>query len=594
MTVPDRISALRAAMRRARLDAFIVPSNDPHQSEYVAEHWKAREWISGFSGSAGTVVVTRDQAGLWTDSRYFLQAESEIAGSEIILFRQGESGVPPYTDWLLEHFGPGNRIGIDGKIISGAGYGHLLEKLNRKALVLVTDQDPIAESWSDRPPLPQQPVYAHPEPYAGSSRAEKLAQIRAALVDLQADAHLVSTLDDIAWLTNLRGADVDFNPVFYAYVLVQRGAAMLFVDAPMVSEAMRTALKADHIEVLTPEALPQMLATLDGGTLLIDPENTAQALIDLIPDGCQVVHGAAPSTLLKAQKNATELAHLRQTMAKDAQALLRLYRWLEAELPSGRVTEARVAAQLQNFRAAQPNYRGESFPAIAGYGPNGAIVHYRPDPENSATLRPEGIFLLDSGGQYLDGTTDITRTVALGPVSAQARRDYTLVLKGHIALARARFPVGKSGYHLDTLARMHLWEHGQDYGHGTGHGVGFFLNVHEGPHGIRGAHRGAATTVLEPGMVISNEPGYYASSQYGIRIENLILVVPAPEHEGFLEFETLTLFPIDTALIDRSLLRDDEVAWLNDYHIRVLDTLRKKVEPEEFAWLVEKCRPLPL
>lgn len=589
--IPARLSDLRKVLADRNLDALIIPSNDPHSGEYVADHWQSRAWISGFTGSAGLVVVTADKAGLWTDSRYFLQGEQQLTGIGIELHKSGTPGVKDHIEWILDQFGPGKHVAIDGKLISEDGFSKLLEKLNTKAINLVTEFDPIGDIWKNRPPLPADQIYEHDVKFTGKSRGEKLAQVREVMAERGAENHLLSTLDDIAWLFNLRGSDVDFNPVFYAFALIQQNTASLFIDEAKVQEALRIRLKADKIEVLPLGSLPQMLYALDGSSLLYDPHSVVYALSYAIPDGCRRVRDSAPATLLKSIKNETEIGHIRQAMVKDGVALLRLYRWLEAEIESGTVTEAGVGEKLAAFRAEQAEYMDESFPAIAGYKGNGAIVHYRPEPGNSATLHREGIFLLDSGGQYLDGTTDITRTIALGPPTPEQQRDYTLVLKGHIALARARFPEGKSGYHLDTLARMYLWENGLDYGHGTGHGVGFFLNVHEGPQGIRGNHRGNAITEYQPGMFTSNEPGYYKSGEYGIRIENLILCVEAGEFPSgkFLEFETLTLFPIDTTLIDQDLLNEAERKWLNDYHATVLKKLSPKLNAEEKAWLEGKC-----
>ncbi|HHG86292.1 MAG TPA: aminopeptidase P family protein, partial [Bacteroidetes bacterium] len=507
--INSRIAHLRAALVREKLDALVIPSNDPHSGEYVADHWKAREWASGFTGSAGTVVITADHAGLWTDSRYFLQAESELAENEMQLHKLGEPGTLDHVAWLLAHLQPGGKVAIDGKLLSVSAYMKLGMRLMPASIKLVTAYDLIAECWTDRPALPTNSVFVHELKFSGKSTQDKLVAVRAAMRKVGAENHLLSTLDDIAWLYNLRGSDVECNPVFYAYSLIGLDSAVLFVDLDKVSETIITLLKQDGVTVLSQDALPTLLGSLDGSNLLFAPEATSVALWEQVPEGCEKIEGAAPTTLLKAVKNAIEIENIRQVMAKDGYALLRLYRWLEAEIEGGEVTEDQVAAKLAAFRAEGADYIGESFGAIAGYQGNGAIVHYRPLPGESATLKKEGIFLLDSGGQYLDGTTDITRTVALGTPTAEQKRDYTLVLKGHIALAKARFPAGSSGYQLDTLARMFLWEEGLDYGHGTGHGVGFFLNVHEGPQSIRGNHSGMATTTFLPGMFTSNEPGRY-------------------------------------------------------------------------------------
>lgn len=589
--VNARIAELRKAMAERHLDALIIPSNDPHVSEYVADHWKAREWASGFTGSAGTVVITAKHAGLWTDSRYFLQAEKELAGSEIVLHRLGTPHTPEHVGWILENMASGAKVAIDGQVLSVADHGPLYQKLAGKNLELVTAFDVVAACWQDRPELPKSPVFRHALKYAGRSTADKLADVRAVMAEKDAEYHLLSTLADIAWLFNLRGADVDCNPVFYAYALITSETASLIIDGDKVPEALAIELQQEGVTVLPPDSLGKLLATLFGSSLLYAPGGTSVAVQQHVPDDCRCIEGAAPSTLLKARKNDTEIANIRKVMVKDGIALLKLYRWLDAEIDQGSLTEDQVASQLAAFRAEQADYVGESFDAIAGFQGNGAIVHYRPEPGKGATLARDGIFLLDSGGQYRDGTTDITRTISLGNRTFEQMRDYTLVLKGHIALAKARFPKGTRGYHLDTFARMHLWEYGLDYGHGTGHGVGFFLNVHEGPQSIRGSHKGMATTVFEPGMFTSNEPGRYKAGEYGIRIENLVLCVEAGKTDAgeFLGFETLTLFPIDTQLMDMTLLTEPEIEWINDYHDKVLTELGPACNAEELAWLEEKC-----
>ncbi|HEX2899039.1 MAG TPA: aminopeptidase P family protein [Bacteroidia bacterium] len=588
----EKLESLRVAMRQAQLAALILPSNDPHQSEYVAPHWKAREWISGFTGSAGTAVVTLDAAGLWTDSRYFLQAEQEVLGSGVAFHRQAVAGAPEHLDWLKGQLKAGDRVGIDGKLLSIEGQKALESAFAGSGLVLVTTADPVATAWQDRPGLPEAAVFAHAPALAGRSCSEKLAAIRGEMQKLGAAHHLVVTLDDIAWIFNLRGRDVDYNPVFYAFALIGVDTATLFIDPRKVDAGLAAALGSAGVQIAAYTALGSHLQGLSGNVLL-DPGTVSVTIAADLGADCKHIHAMAPSTAMKARKDAVELGHIRKAMEKDGVALLRLVRWLEAALAAGDVTEHLVGERLAGFRAAQPDYFGESFPAIAGYAGNGAIVHYRPAAEGSATLKREGVFLLDSGGQYLDGTTDITRTFALGALPEGAVQAYTLVLKGHVAVAKAKFPVGTVGHQLDPLARMHLWSAGLNYGHGTGHGVGYFLNVHEGPQGIAPQAGPRSRTPLEPGMIISNEPGYYEAGSYGIRIENLVLVVEAETTTSgkFLAFETLSLFPIEATMIDWDLLEQGERAWLRTYHLEVERRLLPYLDVAEQAWLKEKCAP---
>lgn len=592
--VAMRLEALRAAMSRHQLDALIIPSNDPHQSEYVAEHWAARTWITGFTGSAGTAIITQDHAGLWTDSRYFIQAEQELAGSPVTLHRQVVPHAPEHRNWLMEQLSEGARVGIDGKLLSIASAKALSEAFAAKDIELVTYADPVAEAWDGRPKLPVTPIFDHPVAIAGQSRGDKLAAVRAEMDARGIDWHLVTPLDDIAWLFNLRGSDVDFNPVYYAYALVGQHKAVLFIDPDKVDADLRAQLEADEVTIAPYRDLEEQLEDLGHVRLGLNPGTTSVRLRGALHEDCIVVHTPTLSTAMKGRKNATEIGHLRKVMVRDGIALLRLYRWLDAHIDDGNITEAMVAEKLNALRGEQEGYRGESFSAIAGYAGNGAIVHYRPQAGKDATLKREGIFLLDSGGQYIDGTTDITRTVALGPPTAEQKRNYTLVLKGHIALGSLRFPAGTAGFKMDTLARMHLWRHGLDYGHGTGHGVGFFLNVHEGPQSIRGSASGAATVAFETGMITSNEPGFYKAGEYGIRIENLVLCVEweTTDFGTFLAFEDLTLFPIATDLIDFDLVTKEEREWLNAYHEKVLKALGAELEGKELAWLQAQCKPV--
>lgn len=590
MKSPEKLKWLREALKRNNLTALIIPSNDPHQSEYVAAHWKAREWITAFTGSAGVAVVTQDAAGLWTDSRYYLQAEQELQGTDVTFHQQVVAGAAEHHDWLKQRLKPGDRIGVDGKLLSIEGLHALESDFAGTGVEIVTDADPVAEAWLNRPPLPMTPIFLHPAHLAGRSASEKLAAIRAEMTRLGADHHLVVTLDDIAWTFNLRGRDVAYNPVFYAYALISKEAATLFVEPAKLTPTVLAALAEAGVEAAAYEAWNPAMAQLSG-TLLLDPAVVSVAVAQQTGPNCTILHGPSPSTRMKAKKDAVEVAHIRKAMEKDGVALLRLCRWLESQVASGQVTEHAVGERLASFRAAQPGYFGESFPAIAGYAGNGAIVHYRPDQLLSAILKPEGVFLLDSGGQYEDGTTDITRTFALGVVPEAAKTAYTLVLKGHVAIAKAQFPSGTMGYQLDPLARVHVWSAGMNYGHGTGHGVGYFLNVHEGPQGIGPVANGRSRVALEPGMVISNEPGYYEAGQFGIRIENLVLCVERGEtHSGkFLAFETLSLFPIESTLIDWGLMERAELEWLRNYHLEVMQRLNPHLSEEEQHWLREKC-----
>lgn len=591
MQIPQRLAALRKALQTLEVDAVIIPSNDPHQSEYVANHWQAREWITGFTGSAGVAVVTREAAGLWTDSRYYLQAEQQLAGTGVTFFKAPQASGNPEWVWLREQLKPGSRVAYPGALLSADSLGAVKAALEAGGLILVTDADPVALAWHDRPALPMDEVFAHPDELAGMTCADKLAAIRKEMQASGADHLLLVSLDDIAWTFNLRGRDVAYNPVFYAYAWVSQHEAILFIQPGKVPSPIVQNLASAGVTLQNYSELPAFLGTV-GGRVSIDPLTVSSQLLQSLGKPATQVRETSPTVGMKARKNPTELANLRHAMEKDGVALLRLCMWLEQRLASG-PTEHEVGQQLAAFRAQQPGYFGESFPAIAGYAGNGAIVHYRPEEMGSAVLKAEGVFLLDSGGQYLDGTTDITRTFALGKVPSEAVQAYTLVLKGHISLARAVFPVGTVGYQLDPLARMHLWSQGLNYGHGTGHGVGFFLNVHEGPQGISPLANGRSRTPLQPGMIISNEPGYYASGEFGIRIENLVLCVEGPETASgkFLRFETLSLFPIGDEMLDWTLISNEERTWLREYHQMVLDRLLPLLDAEEAAWLHRKCQP---
>ena len=590
MTVNERIASLRAQMSHYKIDAYIVPSSDPHQSEYVAEHWQSRAWISGFTGSAGTAVVLKDEAALWTDSRYFLQAETELASSEMELHKQGVPHAPEHISWLSQILPKGATVGLDGKLFSIGQVASIRTRLGAKGIAVNANLDLIEPIWNNRPSLPMSPIFEYEVKFAGKSRVEKLTEVRHAM---QHDFYLISTLDDIAWLLNLRGSDVDCNPVFYAYALVGKNEVILFVNPSKVPHELVAILEHDAIKLLPYTQITTKLQSLQG-TISIDKASTSAQIYESIAKE-QIQTGENIVLQHKAIKNATEVMHIKNAMKKDGVALTKLFMWLEQTLEERTVPEVEVAERLANFRKEQGDYFGESFSAIVGYQGNGAIVHYRPEAATCANLEKKGILLLDSGGQYFDGTTDITRTVALGTPTEEQKRNFTLVLKGHIALDRAKFPQGTTGPQLDTLARMHLWQDGLNYGHGTGHGVGFFLNVHEPPQGFAtNPTTSRGRTAIEPGMFTSNEPGFYKDGEYGIRIENLVLCVEGEKtpYGQFYQFENLTLFPIDVHLIDKNLLTKEEVDWLNAYHAKVNALVSPLLTDAEKAWMAAKCQAI--
>lgn len=595
--IPARIAALREAMAKHGVAACIVPTADPHLSEYLPAHWQAREWLSGFDGSAGILMVTAKEAGLWTDSRYFSQAEQQLAGTGIALMKQRPGQAAEHLTWLQQHLHQGNVAAIAGDSVSVATQRQIERLLGAAGVALRVDLDLPGMVWRDRPALPHAPVFEHPLAYAGTPRAEKFDKLRHAMRKQHATHHLVSSLDDIAWLTNLRGSDVECNPVFLAHLLAEAsGRATLFVDRDKLSDEVVAALSADGIHIANYAALGDALGELKAGdTLLFDPGRVVSDVLKAVASDVKLIEGSNPSTAFKAIKSEAELAHIREAMRRDGAALVRAFRRLEERLTAGMAqTELDVDALLRDERSAQPNFIGESFATIAGYMENGALPHYRATPEAHNTLQRHGLLLVDSGGQYLGGTTDITRVLALGPTTAEQRRDATLVMKGMIALSRARFPKGASGPQLDALARAPLWASGMDYGHGTGHGVGYFLNVHEGPHGIRPPVSGLTLVPLEPGMITSIEPGLYKPARHGIRHENLAVVVEAEQTEfgEFYAFETLTLCPFDRRVLEPALLSPDERAWLDDYHATVRAALAPLLEDADLAWLEKHCAPL--
>ncbi len=584
-------------MDQQGIAACLVPSADPHLSEYLPGHWAAREWLSGFTGSAGTLLVTAGHAGVWTDSRYFTQADQELAGSGVELMKQKQPHAPEHLLWLQQHLGEGDAVAVAGDSIALASARRIEELLADVGASLRTDLDLPGAIWADRPALPKAAVVEHAAEYACTSRVDKLARLRESLQAQGATHHLVSSLDDVAWLMNLRGADVECNPVFLAHLLIAgSGDSTLFVDRGKLADGVVAALRGDGIRLADYALVTDALGELrDGDALLLDPERVVCAVANAIGPAVRVIEGRTPSTAFKAIKSAAELDHIREVMRRDGAALVRSFRRLEERLAAGMTqTELDVDALLAQERAAQPDHVGESFATIAGYQANGALPHYRATAEAHSTLRREGLLLIDSGGQYLGGTTDVTRVLALGETTNEQRRDATLVMKGMIGLSRAHFPEGASGPQLDALARAPLWAAGMDYGHGTGHGVGYFLNVHEGPHGIRPPRPNGALVPLEPGMITSIEPGLYKSGRHGIRHENLAVVIESERTEfgEFLAFETLTLCPFDRRILEPSLLNPEERAWLDDYHASVRAALSPMLEDADLAWLEKHCAPL--
>jgi Xaa-Pro aminopeptidase len=591
MTIDQKIETLRELMSQQRLDAYIVPSGDPHQSEYVAAHWQERQWLSGFTGSAGTLVVTATHAGLWTDSRYFLQAEDELKDTCVQLHRLNVPHTPEHTAWLADNLDEGSAIGFDGACFSVSQVRAMQRSFRKKAFSLHYEHDLVSEMWRDRPALPEDPIFEHDVSFAGKARADKLQEVRKAMAALGVDYHFVATLDDIAWLFNLRGQDVPCNPVAIAYAVIGTKKAYLFANHLKFNQNFIKILNNENILINDYEEIKYFLQALpEEQRVLLDPATTNVKLYDALNKQGNIVEGDTISTALKAVKNKVEIDHLKRTMAKDGAALAKLFHWLEEEVKARAVPETEVAERLAGFRAEQANYRGESFDAIVGYEANGAIVHYHAKPETCAHIADKGLLLLDSGGQYLDGTTDITRTVCFGKSSKEQMRHYTLVLKGHISVARLKFPVGTRGNQIDLLARMHLWQEGLNYGHGTGHGVGFFLNVHEGPQSISSGLTAKGNTPIVAGMLTSNEPGFYKTGSYGIRIENLVLAVEAEttEYGQFLCFDTLSLYPIDTHLVDYALLTQEECKWLADYNARAVSAITPLLEQGHRAWFLSK------
>ena len=584
--INQRLASLREVMKREHLAAFIFPSTDAHQSEYVADHWLGRAWISGFNGSAGTAVVTMTSAALWTDSRYFLAAEEQLQGTEFQLMKLKIPGTPSIAEWLGKELADVSspEVGLDGWVNSYVSTSRLIADLRREGGITVrTNFDPLKEIWTERPAIPENPIEIQPIEYAGEGVSSKIERIRKALRASHADGMLVSALDDIAWTLNLRGTDVHCNPVFVSYLLIASDKVSLFVDEVKVNAEIRTYLETNGISIYKYNKVEEGLKEYSEYNILLDGNETSYYLWKTVR--CQeIVSQTSPIPAMKAVKNEAEITGYRRAMVRDGVAMVKFLKWLVPAVEAGGQTEISIDKKLTSLRAEQDLFRDISFDTIAGYQAHGAIVHYEASPETDVLLKPEGLLLLDSGAQYQDGTTDITRTIALGPVTEEMKHIYTLVLKGHIQLELAKFPDGASGTQLDALARESMWREGLNFLHGTGHGVGSYLNVHEGPHQVRMEYMPAP---LRAGMTLTDEPGLYLAGKFGVRIENTLLIKEYMETEfgKFLQMESLTLCPIDTAPIDVEMLLPEELAWLNAYHAEVYAKLAPYLDKEEQKWL---------
>lgn len=590
--INQRLESLREVMRREHLSAFIFPSTDAHQSEYVADHWQGRTWISGFNGSAGTAVVTMKSAALWTDSRYFLAAEEQLKGTEFQLMKLKIEGTPTISEWLAQELqGENAEVGLDGMVNSYHETMGLIADLRKSGGITVrTNFDPLGLIWTDRPAIPANPVEIQPMEFAGESVASKISRIRTALRQRHADGMLISALDDIAWTLNLRGTDVHCVPVFISYLLISSQQVSLYVDSAKINDEVKAYLTENGISLYPYNKVAEGLKRYSEYNILLDGDETSYFLWKTVK--CQeIIAGNSPVPAMKAQKNDREIAGFRQAMLRDGVAMVKFLRWLKPAVEAGGQTEISIDRKLTSLRAEQHLFRDISFDTIAGYQAHGAIVHYEATPETDVALKPEGLILIDSGAQYQDGTTDITRTIALGPVTEEMKHVYTLVLKGHIQLELAKFPDGASGTQLDALARECMWREGYNYLHGTGHGVGAYLSVHEGPHQIRMEWK---PTPLRAGMTVTDEPGLYLSGKFGVRIENTLLIkdYQTTEFGKFLQMESLTLCPIDLTPVDFSMLQPEEIEWLDTYHRDVFEKLSPYLEGEDLEWLREATRPV--
>lgn len=602
--IQERISQLRQVLKNNDISAIIIPSADPHLSEYLPEYWQGRQWLSGFTGSVGTLVVTHDFAGLWADSRYWVQAADQLEDTGITL-QKLQPGSPNHAQWLAANLNAGDSVAIDGNVLSLAEQDRLLDAFDEvvdseeDGIRLITELDLLGEIWQDRPELPSAQLYAHDAQFVSQSAQEKLAEVRAQMQEIGATHHLISSLNDLAWLTNLRGSDVDYNPVFLAHMIVTADKATLYIDSVKVGEDIAKLLADAGISVADYDQVQSALSELTpDDLLLLDPNKVAVGTLNDLGDDIAMIEQIAPSTLLKSVKSKEDIEHVREAMRQDGAALCEFFSEFEARLNNGeRLSELDVDSMLIEVRSKQPHYVSPSFPTIAGFNENGALPHYRATEDKFSYLEGDGLLLIDSGAQYQNGTTDITRVVGIGNVNEGQKRDFSLVLKAHIALAKACFPDGIASPLIDAICRAPLWQAQMDYGHGTGHGVGYFLNVHEGPQVIAYAASNPPERAMKVGMISSNEPGLYREGRWGIRIENLVINQPVPtpqetEFGHYLNFETVTLCPIDTRLVNPSLLTQDEINWLNDYHTHVYNELKDRVEGEALTWLTERTQAI--
>ncbi len=591
MNVIERITSLRNLMRLEKIDAMLIYGTDPHLSEYVPSAWRSIEWISGFTGSYAKVVITRDKALLWTDSRYFIQAENQLKGNGFLIMKERQSDTIPIDQWLNLELSPGNTIAIDGQTVSHIEINNLGKHFNANGLNFLINKDLISQIWNNRPLMVNNPIVDYPLNFAGSSRSEKLSEIRKRLSDNHADATMICQLDDLAWSLNLRGSEINYIPCFTGYAFITHDQAFIFLNKVSISSKLTENLKTEGISVFDYESLFSVLEMNLPSTIFLDPDRTNSIIYSFYAQRSSIIDGISIPTQLKSIKNKVEISGMRAAHRRDGVAMVNFLYWFDKHSQSDQITEMSLAEKLRSFRSDQKYFIGESFSPIVGFGPHGAIVHYSATPETDATIKKDGILLIDSGGQYLDGTTDITRTISIGKVNSDQRCDFTLVLKGMINLAKAKFPAGTKGHSLDALARNALWSNGLNYGHGTGHGIGHYLSVHEGPMSIRSEYNHEP---IREGQIMSNEPGLYRQDQYGIRIENVILCQNEKfsAFGPFLSFETLTLCPIDKKLIKRNLLNADELSWLNGYHKNVLRQLKPYLKPEVVKWLTIQCSSL--
>lgn len=592
LSISQKIESIRKEMRENGLSAYIIPSSDPHLSEYPAPHWKTRGWISGFDGSFGTVILTLKEAALFTDSRYFLQATSQLENTGIHLVKMGLPDSPSFAEWLTEKLAKGSSVGIDPWVYAASDALALDAALRKKELFVNAKTDFISKVWEDRPKLPSDPIFVFPIEFSGRSSQEKISQLREILAKEGCDYLLLSALDEIAWTFNIRGNDVKYNPVVISFALISKDKSVLFIPPSKINREDLHYFKQEEIQLADYNKIAPFLSHLPAGSkIMLDASKTNLALYNSIPSECKIIKQVSPANRLKSLKNEIEIEGYKQAMIYDGIALTKFFIWLDENVDKGTVTEYTVGEMLKEFRSQQPYYAGEGFGTITGYKDHGAVIHYIPTPDNAYTIARDGTLLIDSGGQYFKGTTDITRTITLSTPSEKQKKDFTLILKGNIALGTAVFPQKTRGSQIDILARKVMWENGINYLHGTGHGVGHFLNVHEGPQSIRMEEN---PVVLEPGMVLSNEPGIYRNGEYGLRIENMILIKEKEETQfgKFFQCETITLFPIDKNLIEKELLNQDELNWLNDYHQMVYDKLSPYLNEKEKEWLKNQTEVL--